>query len=97
MKCLNYLSTLIQYGEMVMKYWDAIPSHIENVGRYKFVAMPNHIHGTITVPNVGAQFIAPSYVDWRTSHRSKINQKNDRAVINQGVINHAPTIQKMNQ
>jgi hypothetical protein len=50
-----------------------------------------------SISNVGAQFIAPSYVDCRTSHRSKINQKNDRVVINQGVINHAPTIQKMNK
>jgi len=39
--------------------------------------MPNHIHGIIILPNVGAQFIAPF---------RKITTDN------QGVINHAPTI-----
>jgi putative transposase len=59
--------------------------------------MPNHVHGIITITNVGAQFIAPSYVDCHTSRQSVINQNNQKNVINQGVINQgainrAPTI-----
>jgi putative transposase len=83
---------LNEYGEIVIKCWEAIPSHFVNVGCDEFVVMPNHVHGIITITNVGAQFIAPSYVDCHTSRYSAINQNNKKNVINQGAINRAPTV-----
>jgi REP element-mobilizing transposase RayT len=76
-----------EYGKSVMKCWDAIPSHFINAECDEFVVMPNHIHGIITISNVGAQFIAPSCINRQTSHRFKINQNNKK-----GVMNHAPTL-----
>ena len=83
---------LNEYGEIGMKCWEAVPSHFLYVETDEFIVMPNHVHGIITITNVGAQFIAPSYVDCHTSRHSVINQTNKKNVINQGVINHAPTI-----
>lgn len=48
---------LNEFGEIVMKYWDAIAGHFDNVETDEFVVMPNPIHGIINI--VGAQFIAP--------------------------------------
>jgi putative transposase len=65
------------------------------VGCDEFVVMPNHIHGIITITNVGAQFIAPSCIDHQTSRFSSTNQKNKKDAIikmNQGAMNHAPTV-----
>jgi hypothetical protein len=67
-----------EYGTIVMKCWDLIPSHFVNVGCDEFIVMPNHFHGIIVI--VGAQFIAPFDCD-------AINQNKK-----QGVINHAPTV-----
>jgi putative transposase len=68
---------LNKYGEIVMECWNTIQNHFVNVACDEFVVMPNHIHGIIKIPNVGAQFIAPI---------GKTMSKN------QGVINHAPTV-----
>ncbi len=40
---------LNEYGEIVMKCWEAIPGHFMNVGCDEFIIMPNHIHGIITI------------------------------------------------
>ena len=54
------------------------------------VIMPNHVHGIITV---GAQFIGPG-----PDGEGCLNPGSgsptfiDRAIINQGVMNHAPTL-----
>lgn len=46
---------LSEYGEIVMKCWDGLPDHYQNVQLDEFVIMPNHIHGIIVL-NVGAGF-----------------------------------------
>lgn len=81
-----------EYGEIVMKCWNAIPGHFVNVACDEFMVMPNHIHGIISISNVGAQFIAPSCIDRPTSRHSVTNQNNQNGATNQGVMNHAPTI-----
>jgi len=81
-----------EYGKIIMKCWDAIPSHFINAECDEFVVMPNHIHGIITITNVGAQFIAPSCINRQTSHCFKINQSNKKGVMNQGAMNRAPTV-----
>lgn len=81
-----------EYGRIVQTEWLRTREIRANVELDEFCIMPNHLHGIITITNVGAQFIAPSYVDCHTSRHSAINQNNQKNVINQGVINHAPTI-----
>ncbi len=71
---------LNEYGEIAMKYWDAIPGHLPHVEMDEFIIMPNHIHGIVII--VGAQFIAP--------FRKTTIEK--QGVINKGVMNHAPTV-----
>ena len=36
-------------GEMVQRIWDAIPNRFPSIVMDAFVAMPNHIHGIMTV------------------------------------------------
>jgi len=87
---------LNEYGTIITNRWDAIPNYIANVERDVFVVMPNHIHGIIVI--VGAQFIAPSQfiapagINRPVPQHSAINQTKNQGVINQGVINHAPTV-----
>ncbi len=89
---------LNEYGDIVMKCWDTIVGHFYNVKIDEVIVMPNHIHGIVSLSNVGAQFIAPdvmiapAVVDCPVSGRSVTNQNNKEGVINQGVINHAPTV-----
>ena len=44
-------------GEMVQRIWDAMPNRFPSIVMDAFIAMPNHIHGIITVgaPLVGAR------------------------------------------
>lgn len=82
-----------KYGEIVIKCWNAIPSHFVSVACDEFVVMPNHIHGIITISNVGAQFIAP-FRKTMAEKQGDINiaPTNNNGNNNQGVINHAPTV-----
>ncbi|MBI5635157.1 MAG: transposase [Nitrospirae bacterium] len=73
----NAKMLLNEYGRLVQEHWEAIPEHFDNVETDEFVIMPNHIHGIVSLSNVGAQFIAP--------FRKATTE-------NQGVINHAPTV-----
>ena len=75
----NGETMLNEFGEIAMKYWDAIPCHFPYVATDEFVIMPNHIHGIVI--NVGAQFIAP----FRKTTAEK------QGVMKKGVINQAPT------
>ena len=68
---------LNEYGRSVREHWDAIAGHFNNLETDEFVVMPNHIHGIVSLSNVGAQFIAP--------FKKTTTEK-------QGVMNHAPTI-----
>ena len=38
-----------EYGEIVQKWWDEIPTHFPNTELGAFVIMPNHIHGIIFI------------------------------------------------
>lgn len=40
---------LNRYGEIVQKWWDAIPEHFPSVETGAFVVMPNHVHEIIVV------------------------------------------------
>jgi putative transposase len=37
------------YGEVVQKWWNEIPTHFPNVELGAFVIMPNHVHGIIWI------------------------------------------------
>jgi putative transposase len=50
---------LNKYGEIVMKCWEAIPSHFVNVECDEFVVMPNHIHGVIFINNCRGEVSSP--------------------------------------
>jgi len=50
---------LNEYGEIIMKCWDTIPSHFVNVGCDEFVVMPNHIHGVIFINNCRGEVSSP--------------------------------------
>ncbi|MFH1822162.1 MAG: transposase [Patescibacteria group bacterium] len=40
-----------RYGNIVLKFWQAIPDHYDNVLLDQWVIMPNHIHGIIVIEN----------------------------------------------
>lgn len=89
---------LNESGDAVMKYWNVIPGYFPHVETDEFIIMPNHIHGIIVFGhNVGAQFIAP-YKKTATENqgvigKGLINQApTENNGMNQGVINHAPTV-----
>lgn len=63
-------------GQVAKRTWDALTEQFPSVRLDAFIIMPNHVHGIVMV---GAQFIAPSH-GFGT------------ATINQGVMNHAPTL-----
>ena len=48
---------LNEYGEIVMKCWEAIPIHFPHVETDKFIIMPNHVHGIVFM--VGARHAVP--------------------------------------
>ena len=50
---------LNETGRMVTELWLAIPDHFSNVELGEFVVMPNHIHGIISITNVGATHASP--------------------------------------
>jgi len=50
---------LNEVGKMVKDIWIAIPKHFPNVELDKFVIMPNHIHGIISI-TAGAQHAVPA-------------------------------------
>ena len=46
---------LNEYGEIVLKVWNTISEHFENIELDQFVIMPNHVHGIIIInEHVGA-------------------------------------------
>ncbi|QQR80538.1 MAG: transposase [Deltaproteobacteria bacterium] len=74
-----HLST---HGQIIKNVWDQMPNHFSSINLDEFIIMPNHVHGIIQI--VGAQFIAPSNESiWKMSNQEALNQ---------GVINHAPTV-----
>ena len=40
---------LNRYGEIIQKWWDALPGHFSNVETGAFVIIPNHVHGIIII------------------------------------------------
>ena len=72
----NGETLLNEFGKIVIKCWDDLPNYYPNAQLDEFVVMPNHVHGIVSLSNVGAQFIA--------LFRKTTLEK-------QGVINVAPT------
>ena len=76
---------LNEMGKTIMACWQRIPEHFRDIEIDEFIVMPNHVHGIIVINhNVGAQFIAPD--------RTNASLQGNQGVINQGVMNHAPTV-----
>jgi REP element-mobilizing transposase RayT len=48
-----------EYGEIVMKCWDAIPSHFPHVETDEFIVMPNHVHGIVFINNCRGEVSSP--------------------------------------
>ncbi|HSL44950.1 MAG TPA: hypothetical protein VK897_16075 [Anaerolineales bacterium] len=42
---------LNEYGQIVQKWWEAMPVHFPNVTTGAFIVMPNHVHGIIFITN----------------------------------------------
>lgn len=66
-------------GRIAKAAWDELPERCPSVCLDAVIVMPNHVHGIVIV---GAQFIAPS-------------DGFGTATIDQGAINHAPTLGEM--
>jgi putative transposase len=47
--------SLTKLGQVVARYWLAIPRHFENVTLDTWVLMPDHLHGIITIRNSGSR------------------------------------------
>jgi len=90
-------------GEIAQSVWIGLPNRFPSVTLDEYVIMPNHIHGIVLV---GAQFIAPDPKDdmahrvctlgdivraYKATVTRLIRTRDDASVINQGVMNHAPT------
>jgi REP element-mobilizing transposase RayT len=58
-KIANGEMILNEYGEIIMKCWDTIPSYFMNVRCDEFVVMPNHIHGVIFINNCRGEVSSP--------------------------------------
>jgi REP element-mobilizing transposase RayT len=56
------------YGEIVSECWKAIPEHFRQAQLDEFVVMPNHVHGTLVIIDVGARHASPLRVT-DTPHR----------------------------
>jgi REP element-mobilizing transposase RayT len=48
---------LSEVGEIVERCWGEIPLHFPRVGTDKFVVMPNHIHGILTIAEEDSETI----------------------------------------
>jgi putative transposase len=82
---------LNEYGQIVHGHWDAIPG-LNNAEIDEFIIMPNHIHGIVSLSNVGAQFIAP-FRKTTTEKQGVMNiAPTEYNGSKQGAINHAPTV-----
>jgi REP element-mobilizing transposase RayT len=83
---------LNECGKTVMKCWDDLPNHYNHAQLDEFVIMPNHIHGIVSLSNVGAQFIAP-FRKTTTAKQGVINiAPTENNATKQDVVNHAPTV-----
>lgn len=56
---LNGEMILNEVGKSVAELWLSIPEHFSNVELGEYVVMPNHIHGIISINNVGATHASP--------------------------------------
>jgi len=56
---VNGEMVLNETGKIVEEVWGSIPAHFANVELGEFVVMPNHIHGIISIVNVGATHASP--------------------------------------
>jgi putative transposase len=50
---VNGEMVLNEYGKIVQKWWDDIPTHFPGIETGAFVIMPNHVHGIIIITDNG--------------------------------------------
>lgn len=50
---------LSKIGNIVDNCWKEIPRHFANVELDQYIMMPNHVHGIITIHDVGAAHVRP--------------------------------------
>jgi len=55
----NEKMILNDYGQIVLKYWQEIPRHYDDIELDEFQIMPNHHHGIIIIKTepVGAEYV----------------------------------------
>jgi putative transposase len=58
-KIANGEMILNEYGEIIMKYWNTIPSNFLHVETDEFIIMPNHVHGIVFVNNCRGEVSSP--------------------------------------
>jgi REP element-mobilizing transposase RayT len=72
-KITNENMILNNAGKMIKQIWNNIPNDFNNIQLHEFIIMPNHIHGIIEIPPVGADSIsaqskktdsAPNGAEW---------------------------------
>jgi len=56
---VNSEMVMNEVGARVQAVWDELPCHYPQVRLDAFAIMPNHVHGIVALPPVGARFIAP--------------------------------------
>ncbi len=72
---------LNEYGEIVLKVWNTISEHFENIELDQFVIMPNHIHGIIIInEHVGAIHELPVQKAVGLSTQKSLNSARNRRV-----------------
>jgi REP element-mobilizing transposase RayT len=68
-KIVNGEMILNEYGKIVQKWWDEIPTHFPNVELGAFVIMPNHVHGIIFITTERRGEVLSPRVDNETDDR----------------------------
>jgi putative transposase len=84
-KVMNGEMTLNRYGEIVLKWWNEIPVHFQNVETGAFVIMPNHVHGIIFILERRGTVSHPVGVPVpKDDGENSISQNNNAVGITQG-------------
>jgi REP element-mobilizing transposase RayT len=78
-KVVNGKMMLNHYGEIVLKWWNEISVHFQNVETGAFVIMPNHVHGIIFILERRGTVPVP-----KDDGENSISQNNNAVGITQG-------------
>lgn len=69
-----YPMILNDYGRIVLKCWEDLPSHYPNCILDEFVIMPNHIHGIINIHKEGGHSLSEIIRALKAFSSRKINE-----------------------